>query len=56
MFVFGLGTLPMLLTMGATAQWLTRLAHQFMVRKIAGAIVTIVIFFCLMILLMPPHH
>ncbi len=53
MLAFGLGTLPMLLTMGATAQWLTRFAHRLIVRRIAG---TIVILFGLMILFMPPHH
>lgn len=51
MLAFGLGTLPMLLTIGATAQWLTRFAQKRIVRKIAG---TIVILFGLMILLMPP--
>jgi uncharacterized protein len=53
MLAFGLGTLPMLLTMGATAQWLTRFAQKLIVRRIAGAMV---ILFGLMILLMPPPH
>jgi uncharacterized protein len=53
MLAFGLGTLPMLLTMGATAQWLTRFAQKLIVRRIAG---TMVILFGLMVLFMPPHH
>jgi hypothetical protein len=53
MLAFGLGTLPMLLTMGTTAQWLTRFAHKLIVRRIAG---TMVILFGLMILLMPQSH
>jgi sulfite exporter TauE/SafE len=52
MLAFGLGTLPMLLTMGATAQWLTRFAQKIIVRRIAG---TMVILFGLMILFMPHH-
>jgi len=53
MLAFGLGTLPMLLTMGATAQWLTRFAHRLIVRRIAGMIV---ILFGLMILFAPHHQ
>ncbi len=53
MLAFGLGTLPMLLTMGTTAQWFTRFAHKLIVRRIAG---TMVILFGLMILLMPQSH
>jgi sulfite exporter TauE/SafE len=53
MLAFGLGTLPMLLTMGATAQWLTRFAHKLIVRRIAGAVV---ILFGLMILFAHSHH
>ena len=51
MLAFGLGTLPMLLTMGATTQWITKFAHKLIVRRIAGLIV---ILFGLMIFL--PHH
>jgi sulfite exporter TauE/SafE len=51
MLAFGLGTLPMLFTMGATAQWFTQFAHKLIVRRIAGFVV---ILFGLMILL--PHH
>ncbi len=39
MLSFGLGTLPMLLTMGATAQWLMRFVQQLIVRRISGALV-----------------
>ena len=53
MFSFGLGTLPILITMGATAQWLTRFAQKIIVRRIAG---TMMILFGLMILLIPPPH
>ena len=51
MLAFGLGTLPMLLTMGATTQWITKFAHKLIVRRIAGLIV---ILFGLMMFL--PHH
>ncbi|MDM8563145.1 sulfite exporter TauE/SafE family protein [Candidatus Marithioploca araucensis] len=51
MLAFGLGTLPMLLTMGATAQWFTQFAQKLIVRRIAGFVV---ILFGLMIFL--PHH
>ncbi len=47
MLSFGLGTLPMLLAMGVTAQWLTRFAHHLIVRRVAG---TLVILFGLVIL------
>jgi len=39
MLSFGLGTLPMLLTIGATAHWLTRLAQKKIVRQLAGAMI-----------------
>jgi hypothetical protein len=52
MLAFGIGTLPMLLAMGATAQWLTRFAQQLLVRRMAGAIV---ILFGLLILFSPYH-
>jgi sulfite exporter TauE/SafE len=39
MLSFGLGTLPMLLAIGATAQWLTRFAQKKIVRQFAGAII-----------------
>jgi len=52
MLAFGIGTLPMSLTMGATTQWLTRFVHRLIVRKIAGAVV---ILFGFMILF-APHH
>lgn len=53
MLTFGLGTLPMLLAMGATAQWLTRFARQLVVRRFAGALVIV---FGLWILLGPTHQ
>jgi sulfite exporter TauE/SafE len=53
MLSFGIGTLPMLFAMGATAQWLTRFAQKLIVRRIAGAIV---ILFGLFILFGPHHN
>ncbi len=53
MLAFGVGTLPMLLLMGTTAQWLTRFAQQIMVRRVAGALIIIFGFF---ILFGPQHH
>jgi sulfite exporter TauE/SafE len=41
MLAFGLGTLPMSLAMGVTAQWLTRFAHKPIVRQMVGAIVIV---------------
>ncbi len=52
MLAFGLGTLPMLLTIGAAAKWLTKLAQNITVRRIAGAII---ILFGLAMLFMPHH-
>lgn len=52
MLSFGIGTLPMLLAMGATAQWLTRFAHKLIVRRMAGAMVIIFGLF----ILFGPHH
>lgn len=52
MLSFGIGTLPMLLAMGATAQWLTRFVQQLLVRRMAGAMV---ILFGLWILFSPYH-
>ncbi|MDM8565176.1 sulfite exporter TauE/SafE family protein [Candidatus Halobeggiatoa sp. HSG11] len=53
MLAFGLGTLPMLLTIGAAAQWITKLSQNIIVRRIAGMII---ISFGLMMLFMPHHH
>ncbi|EDN67482.1 conserved hypothetical protein, membrane [Beggiatoa sp. PS] len=39
MLAFGLGTLPMVLTLGMTVPWLKRIAHQRIIRKIVGTIV-----------------
>ncbi len=39
MLAFGLGTLPMLLTMGATAQWLMHYIQKLIVRRMAGAMI-----------------
>ncbi len=52
MLAFGIGTLPMLLLMGSSAQWFTRLAGQLVVRRIAGA--TVIIFG--LFILFGPHH
>ncbi|MDM8560459.1 sulfite exporter TauE/SafE family protein [Candidatus Parabeggiatoa sp. HSG14] len=52
MFAFGLGTLPMLLAVGATAQWFTKFARKRLVRSIAGIMI---ILFGLMILF-ASHH
>lgn len=53
MLAFGLGTLPMLLTMGAAAKWMIKLSQNITVRRIAGLII---ISFGLMMLFMPKHH
>ncbi len=53
MLSFGLGTLPMLFAMGATAQWLTRFAQKLIVRRIAGAML---ILFGLFILFAPHNN
>jgi len=47
MLFFGLGTLPMLLMIGATAQSLTRFFHLLIVRRTAGAIVILLGLFIL---------
>ena len=52
MLAFGLGTLPMLLTMGVAAHWLTNFVRRLIVRRIAGAIAIV---FGLMILFVPHH-
>ncbi len=41
MLAFGLGTLPTSVAFGATAPWLTRFAHQAIIRKVIGAVVII---------------
>ncbi|TGO02926.1 membrane protein [Candidatus Thiomargarita nelsonii] len=48
MLFFGLGTLPMLLVIGATAQSLTRFFHKLIVRRTAGAIVVLLGLFILL--------
>jgi len=55
MLCFGLGTLPMLLTMGIASEKLTRLKRSTTVRRIAGGII---ILFALVNLLSPAatHH
>ncbi|MBE9561710.1 MAG: sulfite exporter TauE/SafE family protein [Proteobacteria bacterium] len=53
MLSFGLGTLPMLLTIGAAAQWITKLSQNIIVRRVSGVII---ISFGLMMLFMPHHH
>ncbi len=39
MIAFGLGTLPMVLTLGATARWLAGLARRHWIRQLAGGVV-----------------
>jgi sulfite exporter TauE/SafE len=39
MVAFGLGTLPMLLLMGATARWLGGLVRKHWIRRLAGAVI-----------------
>jgi hypothetical protein len=39
MAAFGLGTLPMLLAMGAAARWLQQLARRAWLRAVAGALI-----------------
>ncbi len=56
MFAFGIGTLPMLLAMGATAQWLTRFAQQIWVRRVAGALVILFGLFILFGSHLHPSH
>jgi sulfite exporter TauE/SafE len=41
MLFFGLGTLPMLLTIGTFSQWLAQFVHNLLVRRIAGLIIII---------------
>ena len=53
MVAFGLGTLPMLLLMGATARWLGGLVSKHWVRRIAGAVI---IFFGVFMLASPHTH
>ncbi len=50
MFAFGLGTLPMLLVIGTTAQWFTKFTRSLLVRSIAGLMI---ILFGIMILFVP---
>jgi sulfite exporter TauE/SafE len=51
MVAFGLGTLPMLLLMGAMARWLGGLVSKHWVRGLAGAVI---IAFALIMLMFPP--
>ena len=41
MLAFGLGTLPTSVALGATAPWLTRLAHRHIIRRAIGIVVII---------------
>jgi uncharacterized protein len=41
MLAFGLGTLPMLLAMGATARWLARITRSAWLRQLAGALILV---------------
>jgi len=53
MVAFGLGTLPMLLAVGATAEWLKDFVRHFWVRRTAGLIV---ILFGMVVILTPATH
>jgi len=53
MFAFGVGTLPMMLTLGATANWLVRITRHSIVQQIIGALIIV---FGLFILFGPHHH
>ncbi|MCK5878049.1 MAG: sulfite exporter TauE/SafE family protein [Candidatus Marithrix sp.] len=53
MLAFGLGTLPMLLTIGMAAQWITKISQNIIIRRIAGIII---ITFGFMMLFMPHPH
>lgn len=41
MVAFGLGTLPMVLTLGATARWLAGLARRHWIRQAAGGLIIV---------------
>ncbi len=41
MVAFGLGTLPMVLTLGATARWLGQLTRTHWVRQLAGSVIIV---------------
>jgi sulfite exporter TauE/SafE len=51
MVAFGLGTLPMLLLMGATARWLGGLVRKHWIRRLAGAVIMA---FAVIMLAFPP--
>jgi uncharacterized protein len=53
MLAFGVGTLPMMLTLGATANWLVRITRHSVVQQIIGALIIV---FGLFILFGPHHH
>jgi sulfite exporter TauE/SafE len=53
MLAFGAGTLPMMLTLGATASWLVRITRHSIVQQIIGALIIV---FGLFILFGPHHH
>jgi|JFJP01.1.fsa_nt_gi hypothetical protein len=53
MLAFGVGTLPMMLTLGATANWLVRITRHSIVQQIIGALIIV---FGLFIIFGPHHH
>lgn len=53
MLAFGVGTLPMMLALGATANWLVRITRHLVVQRIIGALLIV---FGLFILFGPHHH
>ncbi|EIJ41519.1 hypothetical protein BegalDRAFT_0604 [Beggiatoa alba B18LD] len=56
MLFFGLGTLPMLLTMGATAVWLNRITKHIAIRRGVGVLIILFGVYTLSGFAHPPHH
>jgi len=56
MLAFGGGTLPMLLTMGTTAQWLTQWTRQPLVRQLMGSVVILFGLYLLFNIANHQHH
>jgi uncharacterized protein len=52
LLAFGLGTLPMLISMGAAAHWLNHITKEPIVRHIAGALIIVMALF----MLFGPHR
>lgn len=52
MLAFGMGTLPMMLALGATANWLVRITRHSVVQQIIGALIIVFGLF----IVFGPHH